>query len=118
MEEAERLCDRIIIVDHGKVIASDTLQGLYRLLPASNLLLVELDDAVSHVPLDNLRAVAGVRTVERHGSTLRFGLSDLASNAAGVLQWLVDHSCPYRHVFSERATLETVFLTLTGRSLR
>src|SRR5580700_5096063 len=44
MEEAERLCDRIIIMDHGKVVADDTLQGLYRLLPASNLLAIELEN--------------------------------------------------------------------------
>src|SRR5208283_1908685 len=44
MEEAERLCDRIVIIDHGKLIANDTLQGLHRLLPALNLMTVELDD--------------------------------------------------------------------------
>ena len=37
MEEAERLCDRVVIIDHGTVVADDTLQGLYRLLPASNV---------------------------------------------------------------------------------
>ena len=44
MEEAERLCDRVIIIDHGKVVADDTLQGLYRLLPVTNLLAVELEE--------------------------------------------------------------------------
>jgi len=43
MEEAERLCDRMVIIDHGKVIADDTLQGLHRLLPVANLLTVELE---------------------------------------------------------------------------
>ena len=43
MEEAERLCDRIVIIDHGKVIADDTLQGLHKLLPVTNVLAVELD---------------------------------------------------------------------------
>src|SRR5579863_8114448 len=44
MEEAERLCDRIVIIDHGQVVADDTLQGLYRLLPVTNLLVIELDN--------------------------------------------------------------------------
>jgi len=118
MEEAERLCDRIIIIDHGKVIANDTLQGLYRLLPASNVLVIELEDGVDAVALDELRSLAEVRTAERRGSTLRLGVGDLATHAPRVLQWLVEHACPYRHVVSERADLETVFLTLTGRSLR
>src|SRR6266536_6304802 len=45
MEEAERLCDRLIIIDHGRVIADDTLAGLHRLLPATNILRIELDGA-------------------------------------------------------------------------
>jgi ABC-2 type transport system ATP-binding protein len=118
MEEAERLCDRIIIIDHGKVIANDTLHGLYRLLPASNVLVIELDDGVEGAPLDDLRSLGGVRSAERNGSTLRVGVGDLATHTPRVLQWLVEHACPYRHVASERADLETVFLTLTGRSLR
>src|SRR5215472_9610380 len=44
MEEAERLCDRLTIVDHGQVVANDTLQGLFRLLPATNVLAIELEN--------------------------------------------------------------------------
>ena len=118
MEEAERLCDRIIIIDHGKLIANDTLQGLYRLIPSSNVLVVELDERTNGISLDELRALSEVRTVEQQGATLRIGVGDLAAHTPRVLQWLVDHSLEYRHVVSERADLETVFLTLTGRSLR
>jgi ABC-2 type transport system ATP-binding protein len=46
MEEAERLCDRIVIVDHGKVIASDTREGLHRLLPPTNTKRIEIEGAV------------------------------------------------------------------------
>ncbi|MEO8921706.1 MAG: ABC transporter ATP-binding protein, partial [Caldimonas sp.] len=46
MEEAERLCDRIVIVDHGKVVASDTLAGIARLLPATLSLEIEVDGVV------------------------------------------------------------------------
>jgi len=118
MEEAERLCDRIIIIDHGKVIANDTLQGLYRLLPGSNVLVIELENAMDGPALDKLRSLGEVRTVEQQGPSLRVGVGDLAAHTPRVLQWLVDHSYSYRHVVSERADLETVFLTMTGRSLR
>src|ERR1700682_79692 len=43
MEEEERLGERLVIVDHGNVIANDTLNGVYRLLPAANILSIELD---------------------------------------------------------------------------
>src|ERR1700689_2551741 len=64
MEEAERLCDRVIIMDHGKVVANDTLQGLYRMLPITNLLLVELDKGQDGLRLEELRAVPGIHSVK------------------------------------------------------
>ena len=45
MEEAERLCARLIVIDHGKVIANDSLHGLYRLRPVTNILVIELKTA-------------------------------------------------------------------------
>src|SRR5208283_436472 len=119
MEEAERLCDRMVIIDRGKVIADDTLQGLHRLLPALNLLTVELDDQKAEgLRLEELRSVAGVQSVEMRDGILKVGVRDLAADSPGILQWLVERGYTFRHLASERANLETVFLTLTGRSLR
>lgn len=118
MEEAERLCDRVIIVDHGKVVADDTLPGLYRMLPVTNLLLIELDQAPGGFPVAQLKALPGVHSAELAAGTLRVGLHDLSKETPCVLEWLVEHGYSYHHVASERADLETVFLTLTGRSLR
>jgi ABC-2 type transport system ATP-binding protein len=119
MEEAERLCDRIVIIDHGKVIADDTLAGLHRLLPVQNVLTVELAkvDGLA-TRMEPLRKLPEVESVELNNGTLRVGLHDLASGASTVLQWLAANGWSFEHVASERPTLETVFLTLTGRSLR
>jgi ABC-2 type transport system ATP-binding protein len=118
MEEAERLCDGIVIIDHGKVIANDTLQGLYRLLPVTNLLAIELENGANGFHADELQALPGVRSAEVAGGVLRVGVHDLCTGTPRVLEWLVEHGHSYRHVVSERADLETVFLTLTGRRLR
>ena len=119
MEEAERLCDRLVIIDHGKVIADDTLQGLHRMVPVVRLLNIELEEGTSNgLSIEDLRAVPGVASVELRGEILRIGVRDLAADSAGILQWLVDRGHPFQHLASERATLETVFLNLTGRSLR
>jgi linearmycin/streptolysin S transport system ATP-binding protein len=118
MEEAERLCDRVVIIDHGKVVADDTLQGLYRLLPVTNLLAVELEDGRGGLPMEELQALPGVRSAKLEGGTLRVGVQDLSTETPRILEWLVERGHLYRHVASERADLETVFLTLTGRSLR
>jgi ABC-2 type transport system ATP-binding protein len=83
MEEVERLCDRIVILDHGKVIASDTLDGLHRLLSPTSAKRIEIEGVVDEEILAWLAA---------RGLTVRGG-------APG-------------------ASLEDVFLYLTGRELR
>ena len=60
MEEAERLCDRIIIVDHGKVIANDTLDAVRRLVPGVNVIELEIENPARAIGCADLRAVDGV----------------------------------------------------------
>jgi ABC-2 type transport system ATP-binding protein len=117
MEEAERLCDRIVIIDHGKVIANDTLQALHQLLPVTNIIAVELDLVDGFKP-EQMLALPGVKSAELKQNTLRVGVHDLSREAPGVLRWLAENGQCFHHVSSEQPDLETVFLTLTGRSLR
>src|SRR3984957_12240503 len=117
MEEAERLCDRIVIIDHGKVIANDTLQGLHKLLPITNIIAIDLDSAEGFKP-EQMRGLPDVKPAELIESTLRVRVHDLSRGAPAVLRWLTENGHPFHHVSSEQPDLETVFLTLTGRSLR
>ena len=118
MEEAERLCDRIVIIDHGKVVADDTLAGLDRLLPAANLLVIELASAQDGAWLDELRRLPEVVSAEIVEGSLKVGVHNLAANSPRILDWLAQQGHYWQHISSERPNLETVFLTLTGRSLR
>jgi len=88
MEEAERLCDRVIIIDHGRVVADDTLAGLYRLLPVANVVAVELDDGHKEVRLDELEALPGVHSAKLEDGSLRVGVQDLATVTPRLLEWL------------------------------
>jgi ABC-2 type transport system ATP-binding protein len=117
MEEAERLCDRIVIIDHGKVIADDTLQGLHNLMPVTNIIAIELDDVDGVVP-ENILTLPEVKSAELEQNILRIGVHDLSRGAPGILRWLADNGHSYHHVSTDQPDLETVFLTLTGRSLR
>ena len=86
MEEAARLCDRIAIVDHGRVIADDTLSGLLRHAPVSNFVVVDLaDDTFAALP--ELRRLAGVKEAEITGRQLRIGVERL-SLLPDLLVWL------------------------------
>jgi linearmycin/streptolysin S transport system ATP-binding protein len=118
MEEAERLADRVVIVDHGKVVANDTVRGLQGLLPASSRLSIELSEAAEPDLLAALRLLPAVKSAEMADGVLAVGLADLSAGAPTVLGLLLERGVAYRHVVSERGDLETVFLNLTGRSLR
>ena len=115
MEEAERLCDRIVIVDHGKVVASDTLAGIERLLPATQSLEIEVDGPVD---LQALAALPGIDKPTQEGTMLRASVADLARDAPALLTALAASGRRVTRVTSARAGLEDVFLSLTGRQLR
>src|ERR1700691_3142429 len=80
MEEAERLCDHVVIIDHGKVIADDTLQGLHKLLPVANVLAIELDRVSGFDPRPML-SLPEVKSAELVAGTLRVGVHDLVGAA-------------------------------------
>jgi ABC-2 type transport system ATP-binding protein len=117
MEEAERLCDRVVIVDHGRVIANDTVRGLRSLIPPTRRFSVELREAPNGLA-DAVRALPSVESVELQGLRLSTVLRELTSGAPAVLGVLQERGVGYDHMTSERGDLETVFLTLTGRKLR
>ena len=118
MEEAERLCDRILIIDHGAVVANDTLEGVRRMIPAVNVVEIEVENPGVDGWYRGLSAVEGVVSVECRGQSLRVTLGDLVRDTPRVLGWMAAGGYRCAHLESQRADLETVFLTLTGRSVR
>ena len=115
MEEAERLADRIVIIDHGKVVASGTLAELLRVLPAAQTLAIDIEGTPD---LAALQRIEGVKQVQFESGTLTLGLDDLTRSASAVLQAVSASGVSVRHLSSGRANLEDVFLALTGRQLR
>ena len=77
MEEAERLCDRIVIIDKGRVVADDTLRGLYGRLPASNRIAIELDDLATAPGRRPPGSCPGVAAVESAPGRLVVDVDDL-----------------------------------------
>jgi ABC-2 type transport system ATP-binding protein len=117
MEEVERLADHIVIIDHGKVLADDSPAALHRKLAAKALLRVELAEPAGSELLDALRAQAGVTALASDGNALDIGLTDNA-DAVPLLGWLQGQGQRAVHFATARASLEDIFLDLTGRSLR
>ncbi|MGB7539191.1 MAG: ABC transporter ATP-binding protein [Anaerolineales bacterium] len=114
MEEAERLCDRVAILDHGRIIALDTPPNLIRSLNAENRVAFYTEEPL---PADLLKAVPGVVRVETAADrVVAYGRGDTL--VGGVVAALGAKGIRYRDLRTEQASLEDVFLTLTGRELR
>jgi len=118
MEEAERLCDRIVIVDHGEVIADDTVAGLTRRLPLRNVLRLEVEDPPPGAWTDELAMLPGIVSAQLEAAVLTIGLAELGPGSAAALGWLTARGIAIAHAHTERPDLETVFLALTGRTMR
>jgi ABC-type multidrug transport system, ATPase component len=123
MEEVERLCRRIAIMDGGKLLAEGTQAELRALLPSrASRLRVEVApssiECVNDDALAALRALPGVTEATAEGGLLTVSLDDIGARTLTVLRTLGERGIAYASLASERPNLEEVFLHLTGRSLR
>ena len=117
MEEADELCDRVAIIDHGKILVEDTPAALKGSVGAQKVYALDLSNP-SHASslVGQLQNMQGVRGVESTPTGIRI----LADNADGLLPEIVRVSNPYglRDLTMTETSLETVFIRLTGRDLR
>jgi ABC-2 type transport system ATP-binding protein len=118
MEEVERLCDRVVIIDHGKVLADDTLAALLAGAPVANKLTLQYDLPPDAAALEELARLPGVTRVDLAGTQLSVSATDLGTAAPRVLERLAARGFSCQELTSRRANLEDVFLALTGRTLR
>jgi ABC-2 type transport system ATP-binding protein len=118
MEEVERLCERVVVIDHGKVLADDTLQGLLARAPVSNMLNLRYDLPPGAEAIAELESLPGITRVELSGLELAVAAVDVGTAAPRVLERLAARGFRCQELTSRRANLEDVFLSLTGRSLR
>ncbi len=117
MEEADALCDRVAIIDHGKILVEDTPSALKGSIGAQKVYALELSNHTDSAPLEEqLKQMQGVRDVESTAN----GIHIFADNADGLLPEIVRASNPYglRDLTITETSLETVFIRLTGHDLR
>jgi ABC-2 type transport system ATP-binding protein len=115
MEEAERLCDRVAIVDHGKIIALDQPQALVRQHFQEQAIEFTSRVQPSEAQLDHLPGVVSVQTNE---TVMTCYSTDVPATMAGLLDLANRGAIAFDDLTVRRATLEDVFLKLTGRRIR
>jgi ABC-2 type transport system ATP-binding protein len=117
MEEAERLCDRVAIIDHGRVIAEGTPRELIASLGAEHVLEFAVADSAT-LDASALAGVAGVGPVGHQNGTWRVQVSELHQAMPALLGELRRQGAQLSELRTHSATLEDVFVSLTGRQLR
>jgi ABC-2 type transport system ATP-binding protein len=114
MEEAERLCDRVAVIEHGRLIDIDTPEGLVRRHCPERTVVLTTEDAMAE---ERFRAIPRVEAVERHESryTIRGSGDDFIT---AVIRCLSEARVTVTDFRTVHPTLEDVFLRLTGHSIR
>jgi len=114
MEEAERLCDRVAIIDHGRIVDIGTPAELVQRHCPERTVIIVIEDSTA---ADRFRAIPQVRSVRSEGAQLTIhGVgSDLVTH---VIQCLAEHRMRVIDFRTEFPTLEDVFLKLTGHMIR
>jgi ABC-2 type transport system ATP-binding protein len=115
MEEVQTLCRRIGILNHGRLIASDTLEGLLHQL--TGLIRFRVPNITPSLR-DHLKAIPGVQITERDGRSVELQCRDVKASLVQLVAVLNELQVELTSLETEEPNLERVFLHLTGRALR
>jgi len=115
MEEAERLCDRVAIVDHGKRIALGTPQELIAKLEATNIIEFASEPALEET---DFAGIGGFHGVTRRGEKWLLRVDSLAVAVPQLIAAVDARGARLETLSTHAATLEDLFVALTGRELR
>ncbi|HUA63861.1 MAG TPA: ATP-binding cassette domain-containing protein [Verrucomicrobiae bacterium] len=118
MDEAERLCDRVAIMDHGKVIALGTPRELIASIGAEHSLEFSLGQTSSRLEAAAFQGIDSIRDVRMQDGVVRLMVTELHRAVPAVLEELSRRHVPLTELRTHSATLEDVFVALTGRHLR
>jgi ABC-2 type transport system ATP-binding protein len=118
MDEAEKLCDRVAIVDHGQVIALGTPNELILQLGGEHIVDFTVP-AEAVLSVEELQQIPSVKTVRNNnGGAYTLGVAEPATVLPAVMDWLRSKNVTLVGLTTRHATLEDVFVNLTGRQLR
>lgn len=117
MEEVEILCDRVIIIDKGHVIASGTTEELKELAKIDEKVTVEVSN-LDETYIGKIKQFKNVEDVTYDGNVLLVTYKQGKNNIVDMVEFLKKESIKYNKIDSQRPTLNDVFLELTGKELR
>ena len=117
MEEVEMICDRIVIIDNGHMIASGTNDELKNSIDLSERIRFVVENIDSSF-IEGMKNIEGVMKVKKDSNTIQVYFHSKNHNLKNLLTYLDHNHIIYDCLYSERPTLNDVFLELTGKELR
>ncbi len=117
MEEAETICNRIAIIDSGKIVALDSPDRLKQEIPGSDVIELRLSGITNGIA-DSLLAIPGVREVALNGLIAKINLDNGAHLLPAIIDKLRRHDVAIEDISMRQLTLEDVFIRYTGKSIR
>ena len=117
MEEVEMLCDRVIILDKGKILATGTTDELKELAKIEEKISIEINDLDINY-IDKIKELKNVDDVKYSSNILLVTYKKGKNNLVEIMEYLKKNNIKYNKIYSERPTLNDVFLELTGKELR
>lgn len=117
MEEVEMLCDRVIILDKGKILATGTTDELKELTKIEEKISIEIN-ALDINYIDKIKELKNVDDVKYSSNILLVTYKKDKNNLVEIMEYLKKNNIKYNKIYSERPTLNDVFLELTGKELR
>ena len=117
MEEVEILCDRIIILDKGKILATGTSDELKELAKIEEKVTIEVNNLAPKY-IDEIKKLENVDEVTYNSNLLLVTYKKGKNNLVSIMEYLKKEDIKYNKIYSERPTLNDVFLELTGKELR
>lgn len=117
MEEVEAICDRVGIIDHGKLIGHGSKNEVKKSINAEEKIAIEAID-ITFSPIDEIKGVEGVLNVTLNENMITINTSNAQQNLQDILFILSKNNVRVRNISLTEPDLESVFLSLTGRKLR
>ncbi len=117
MEEVEILCDRVIILDKGKILATGSTDELKELTKIEEKISIEINDLDINC-IDKIKELKNVDDVRYNSNILLVTYKKGKNNLVEIMEYLKKNNIKYNKIYSERPTLNDVFLELTGKELR
>ena len=118
LDEADQLCDRIVIMDKGHNVVDGTPEELKSMIATKEIIHLELVEEASGAIIKEMESLPHLQLLDKNKSAYTLQFTQKGSNIVALAQLLNQHGLAYLKLYSEQPSLSDVFLSFTGKELR